>query len=176
MHPTKSKILREPFRFHFLGSSELTLRRDFATQNARDAGLPAILFFPQRPFQIKTTSKLVVCTDPRRVITGRAPKGALKSLTPHYHYRPPLKRPVFMPTYSATRKRVDVFFHRDLIYHFILNQLIADILFDHPLVLPCRIYIITTAPEMSAAILIFQICVAIKNHQRAFSLEKPHKL
>ena len=29
---------------------------------------------------------------------------------------------------------------------------------------------------MSAAILIFQICVAIKNHQRAFSLEKPHKL
>ena len=45
MHPTKSKILREPFRFHFLGSSELTLRRDFAPQNARDAGLPAILFF-----------------------------------------------------------------------------------------------------------------------------------
>ena len=50
---------------------------------------------------IRTTSKLVVCTDPRRVITGRAPKGALKSLTPHYHYRPPLKRPVFMPSYSC---------------------------------------------------------------------------
>ena len=51
--------------------------------------------------KIRTTSKLVVCTDPRRVITGRAPKGALKSLTPHYHYRPPLKRPVFMPSYSC---------------------------------------------------------------------------
>ena len=51
--------------------------------------------------QIKTTSKLVVCTDPRRVITGKTPKGALKSLTPHYHYRPPLKRPVFMPSYSC---------------------------------------------------------------------------
>ena len=37
------------------------------------------------PTQIKTTSKLVVCTDPRRVITGNPPKGALKSLTPHYH-------------------------------------------------------------------------------------------
>ena len=50
---------------------------------------------------IKTTSKLVVCTDPRRVITGRSPKGVLKNLTPHYHYRPPLKRPVFMPSYSC---------------------------------------------------------------------------
>ena len=29
MTPTKSKILREPFRFHILGSNELTLRRDF---------------------------------------------------------------------------------------------------------------------------------------------------
>ena len=119
----------------------------------------------------------MVCTDPRRVITGRAPKGALKSLTPHYHYRPPLKRPVFLCLgILATRKRVNVFFHRDLIHHFVFNQLIADILFDHPLVLPYRIYIITTASEMSAAILVFQVCVAIKNHQRAFSLEKPHKL
>ncbi|MDO5594136.1 MAG: hypothetical protein Q4G01_04880, partial [Eubacteriales bacterium] len=44
----KSSILWEPFLFHFLGSSELTLRRDFAPQNARNAGLPAIFCFPQR--------------------------------------------------------------------------------------------------------------------------------
>ena len=51
--------------------------------------------------KIITTTKVVVCTDPRRVITGFTPKGALKSLAPHYTYRPPLKRPVFMPYYSC---------------------------------------------------------------------------
>ena len=50
---------------------------------------------------IITTTEVVVCTDPRRVITGFTPKGALNSLAPHYTYRPPLKRPVFMPYYSC---------------------------------------------------------------------------
>ena len=36
--------------------------------------------------------------------------------------------------------------------------------------------IITATPKMSIAIFILQICMSIKNHQRAFSLQISHKL
>ena len=94
----------EDITLHLTYAGIITLQKYFLLCRMLHLTYPGITHLPpggQPKTPIKTTSKLVVCTDPRRVITGRAPKGALKSLTPHYHYRPPLKRPVFMPSYSC---------------------------------------------------------------------------
>lgn len=36
--------------------------------------------------------------------------------------------------------------------------------------------IVPAAPEISTPILVLQICTSVEDHQRAFSLERPHKL
>ena len=53
------------------------------------------------PWQIITTTEVVVCMSPRRAKYRQNPLRGIEVWLPHYLYRPPLKRPVFMPTYSC---------------------------------------------------------------------------
>ena len=50
---------------------------------------------------IITTTEVVVCMSPRRANYRQNPLRGIEIWLPHYLYRPPLKRPVFMPTYSC---------------------------------------------------------------------------
>ena len=55
----------------------------------------------QRKITIITTTEVVVCMSPRRAKYRQNPLRGIEVWLPHYLYRPPLKRPVFMPTYSC---------------------------------------------------------------------------
>ena len=95
-------------------------------------------------------------------------KGVTAKVTPFTYFtvlRTPPKSGLFLClTILATRKRVCVFLDRHLIHHFILYELVADVFLYCFLVLSYRVYVVTTAPEVPAPILVFEICVTIEYH------------
>ena len=76
----------------------------------------------------------------------------------------------------ATRKRVQKLFEGHLFIRKIFIQLVADIFLDCFFVTPDRIHIVTATPKMTVPILVFQVCMTIKNHPRTFALQIPHEL
>ena len=76
----------------------------------------------------------------------------------------------------ATRKRVHVLFQANLILCVIIFQLVLDVFLDHFRIFSYGIYIVPSAPEISASIPIFQIRMSIKDHQCTFTLERSYKL
>ena len=126
--------------------------------------------------RIKTTSKRVVCADPRGDSTCW-PLWGTECLTSHHYYRQPLKAAVFFCLLSlATRKRVHVLLEGDLITGQVFLSLVLNVLLNHFCILSYCIHKVPSAPEVSAPILILQICMPIKNHQRTFTLERLYKL
>lgn len=106
--------------------------------------------------KVKTTSELVVCTDPKRVkyrrTRQRAPKFGNASLFSGSRYVAAVFFALFI---LDTRERVYVFAHADLVMHMIFFQLSFDIFLDHSLVTPYRVNIVTPAPKVSASVLVF---------------------
>jgi hypothetical protein len=78
--------------------------------------------------------------------------------------------------YRLTRKRVDVFEYTDLIIRYILLHLLLDILLYLLRILSYGIDIVSSAPEVPIPIFIFQMCVLIEYHQRAFPFQISYKL
>ena len=79
-------------------------------------------------------------------------------------------------SYRLTRERVRILYQAQLIYSLILFQLPFDVLLYHFLVSSHRIYIVSSAPEVTIPLFVFQICMLIKYHQRAFPFQIPHKI
>ena len=80
----------------------------------------------------------------------------------------------FALDYRLTRKRVGKLFHTDLVRGYVLLQLILNI-FPNRLFVPSYcVHVIAAAPEMSVAVLVFQIRMTIKDHQTALSLQVTH--
>lgn len=75
-----------------------------------------------------------------------------------------------------TRKRVHKLFQIYLVCYFIFSQLISYVLLYLLFVASHCVYEIFSCPKMSISILIFQICMSIKYHQRTLSFQIPHKL
>ena len=83
---------------------------------------------------------------------------------------------LFALVYLLTRKRVKVFLDRYLIRYFVLCKLISDILRNYFLVPPYCIHIVAFALKLPIPILVLQIRMSVKYHQRAFPFEISHKL
>lgn len=129
------------------------------------------------PNAIITTSKLVVCSDPRRVNNVPTPVRGTESLTSHHYHRQPLTVAVYFCLFPfATRKRFHVFFDGYLILCKIFFQLILNVFSNHTFIFSNRIDIILSAPKVSISILILQICMSIQCYQCAFTLGIIYKL
>ena len=107
-------------------------------------------------FRIKTTTKVVVCSAPKRGWYWLDPSRGTESLAPHYIHGQPLKRLFFFCLLGlTTRKRVHKFLQAHLILHIILFGLILYV-FSYDFFVPSyRVNIISSAPKMSAAIFVF---------------------
>ena len=83
---------------------------------------------------------------------------------------------LFALGYLLTRKRVKVFLNRYLIQYFVLCKLISDILRNYFLVPPYCIHVVALAPKLPVSVLVLQIRMSVKYHQRTFPFEISHKL
>ena len=71
---------------------------------------------------------------------------------PHYLYWLPLKgRSLFALLYLLTRERVDIFFQTYLVLGYIFLQLVSNVSLNCFFVSSNRVYVVTSAPEMSAS-------------------------
>ena len=75
---------------------------------------------------------------------------------------------LFVCFYWLSRKRVYILLECHLVIFPVFLQLILDILLYLFRIFPYRIYIISSAPEMSVPKSILQICVPFKYHERTF--------
>lgn len=73
----------------------------------------------------------------------------------------------------AIRKRIGIFFYAGLICGKILFKLILYIFRYHFSILSDRIYVMSSTPEISRTILIFQICMPNKDHKLLCPLRYP---
>ena len=132
------------------------------------------------PWLIKiiiTTSKLVVWLAPRRGFYRLSPWKGRRSLTPHYHHRQPLTCGcLFCLLVLTTRKRVHILLYTDSITGIIFFELVSYVFFNNFLVLAYCVYVVSSAPEVSASIFVFQVCVSVEYHQTAFPFQISHKL
>ena len=88
----------------------------------------------------------------------------------------PLKRFSLRLGVLATRKRVYVFSESHLLQRLLFRQLILDIRGYRMSVRSRGIHVISATPEMPISILVFQVRMPIKYHQRTFPFQIPHKL
>ena len=125
--------------------------------------------------RIKTTSKRVVCADPRGDSTCWPLEGVLvwhrititgSRLKRLFSFAYCLLLPVNGSIYSL----------REIRSLAKSSSNFLNIFLDHFRVLSYRIHKVSSAPEVSAPILILQICMPIKDHQRTFTLERLYKL
>ena len=101
-------------------------------------------------------------------------KEPLKIRHAHSYHRQALKGFSLCLVYWLTRKRVYVLFQWHLIIFQILLHLIPYIFFNFLCIFAYCIDIIPPAPEMSVSILLLQICMSIKYHQRTFPFQISH--
>ena len=101
-------------------------------------------------------------------------KEPLKICHVHSYHWQALKGFSLCLIYRLTSKRVDVFLQWHLIIFQIFLHLIFYILFNFLCILTYCVDIISSAPEMSIAILILQICMSIEYHQRTLSFQISH--
>ena len=106
---------------------------------------------------ITTTSKLVVCTGPIRAAYRLSPKKGLRRFGNALLFQaaPHVGLFVFCLLILGTRKRVKVFFYAHLVLCEIFFKLISYIFFDYPFISSYCIYIVTSTPKVSRAILVF---------------------
>ena len=110
-------------------------------------------------------------------ITGLRLKTLRIGFQPQHILGLPLKRRSFFRLFFlATRKRVVILFHAYLVAHDIFLQLIPHIFRYFSFVPSYRIHVIAPAPEMSVSVLVFQVCVSVKDHQCALSFQISHEL
>ena len=101
-------------------------------------------------------------------------KGPEKICRSHCFLGLPLKGFLLCLGILATRKRVYEFLDAYLVGYLVLLQLILDVSFNCFFVSPYCIYEIPSGPEMSVSILVLQIRMSIKYHQRTFSFQISH--
>ena len=75
----------------------------------------------------------------------------------------------------ATLERVFVLSESQLILKFVFFKLVLDILCDLFGIFTYCVYLVTSAPKRSVAVLVFQICMPLMYEQTAFSFEKSHE-
>ena len=75
----------------------------------------------------------------------------------------------------ATLERVFVLSESQLILKFVFFKLVLDILCDLFGIFTYCVYLVTSAPKRSVAVLVFQICMPLMYEQTAFSFENPMK-
>ena len=78
--------------------------------------------------------------------------------------------------YLLSLERVFVLSESQLILKFVFFKLVLDILCDLFGIFTCCVYLVTSAPKRSVAVLVFQICMPLMYEQTAFSFENPMKL
>ena len=103
-------------------------------------------------------------------------KGRRKVCRPHSFFRRPLKGLLLCLLVHTTRKRVYKFFQLHLISDLISRKLLFYVFLYLLFVSSYCVYIISSCPEMSISILVFQIGVPVKNHQATFSFPISHDL
>lgn len=105
--------------------------------------------------EIITTSKLVVCTTPKRGKYLPTHKWALKFGIASLSRAAASSGCLFCLLILATRERVYVLFHAYLLVHIIFFKLVSYVLLYYAFILPYRIHIISSAPKTSPAVFIF---------------------
>ena len=102
-------------------------------------------------------------------------KDTLKSPPTAWLLRAAPKRGFFLFAlfHFLTRKRVNEFLHVDLFFNDILLQLIHDVSFNGFLVSSQSVDVISSAPDFSIAVFLFQIGMPVENHQRTLPFQFP---
>ena len=83
---------------------------------------------------------------------------------PHSFLGPPLKGRFLCLLVLATRKRVNVLLDAHLVGYLIFLELVFDILLYLLFVPAYCVHEIPSGPEMSVAVLLLEICIAVEYH------------
>ena len=114
---------------------------------------------PAKPMihrKFKTTSELVVCTYPKRVLLPAHPSTGIEIWQRITISGSRYVAAVFFALFILyTRKRVYVLAHTYLVLHTIFIQLLLDIFLDYSFIPSYRINIVSATPKTSRSVLIF---------------------
>ena len=79
-------------------------------------------------------------------------------------------------TAILSRERIKQLRMCQFVFCQIFHQLVSDILSNHFFITAYSINKVAATPKMTVAILVFQLCMTVKDHQRTFTLQITYKL